>query len=816
MVKICSENVTPESHDTRIDESYGFTLSNFQRHAIEAIHTGNHVLITAHTGSGKTLPAEYAIEYFSKKGKKVIYTSPIKALSNQKFHEFTQKYPDISFGILTGDIKFNPEADVLIMTTEILRNQIFHSAFNKNESKTMLSFDIDIEQDLGCVIFDEVHYINDKDRGKIWEETILHLPKTVQMVMLSATIDKPEKFAEWIETRNDDKCVYLASTFHRVVPLYHHGYITLHESYTNKIKDAKLRNSFIQCSGSPKLLVKNGKFDEVEYHRIQQINMYVKKQNIHIKRSFVLGSLVLHLFNNNLLPGIIFIFSRTQVERAASEINFSLFEKDSKLPSVVEHECEMIIRRLPNYKEYIELPEYRTLVKLLQKGIAFHHAGMLPVFREMVELLFAKNYIKLLVATETFAVGINMPTKSVVFTSLKKFDGTNTRPLLPHEYTQMAGRAGRRGIDTEGHVIHCNNLFDDISPAEYKNILCGSPQKIVSKFNISYNLILHLVVNNFSDCDALNEFTKKSLMKTEIEKHVNELTVEITELEKTLADKETGVETLRTPYDICYEYIHLTKDHLPNKERKKAARRISSIEEEYRFLKGDIDTIAQINAIKEEISSKKESLICVEEYISNQVSIIMEILEKRGFIQYVDDSHIITTKGILSTHIQEIPGHIFSEIIIKHNFFADHNADIIAGIFSCFTNITVTEACRNVTHECNSIIKDLDNITNEYYDIENSNKIDISENYAFHTSIVNEVIEWCHAESQSECMQIINSLCVNKSIVLGDFIKAILKINNIASELLKLNELPASLQHKLTSIRKMTQKYVVTNQSLYI
>ena len=816
MVKICSENVTPESHDTRIDESYGFTLSNFQRHAIEAIHTGNHVLITAHTGSGKTLPAEYAIEYFSKIGKKVIYTSPIKALSNQKFHEFTQKYPDISFGILTGDIKFNPEADVLIMTTEILRNQIFHSAFNKNESKTMLSFDIDIEQDLGCVIFDEVHYINDKDRGKIWEETILHLPKTVQMVMLSATIDKPEKFAEWIETRNDNKCVYLAPTSHRVVPLYHHGYITLHESYTNKIKDAKLRNSFIKCAGSPKLLVKNGKFDEIEYHHIQQINTYVKKQNIHIKRSFVLGSLVLHLSNNNLLPGIIFIFSRAQVERAASEINFSLFEKDSKLPSVIEHECEMIIRRLPNYKEYIELPEYRTLVKLLQKGIAFHHAGMLPVFREMVELLFAKNYIKLLVATETFAVGINMPTKSVVFTSLRKFDGTNTRPLLPHEYTQMAGRAGRRGIDTEGHVIHCNNLFDDISPSEYRNILCGSPQKIVSKFNISYNLILHLVVNNFSDCNSLNEFTKKSLMKTEIEKHVNELTVEIKELEKILATKEIGIETLRTPYDICYEYIHLTKDHLPNKERKKAGRRISSIEEEYRFLKGDIDTITQINAIKEEISSKKESLICVEEYISNQVSIILEILEKRGFIQYVDGSHIITTKGMLSTHIQEIPGHIFSELIIKHNFFADHNADIIAGIFSCFTNITVTDACRNVTHECNSIIKDLDNITNEYYDIENSNKIDISENYAFHTSIVNEVIDWCHAESQTECMQIINGLSMNKSIVLGDFIKAILKINNIASELLKLNELPTSLQHKLTSIRKMTQKYVVTNQSLYI
>ena len=205
MVRICSEHVAPESHDIDIDKSYGFSLSNFQKHAIEAIHTGNHVLITAHTGSGKTLPAEYAIRYFVAKGKKVIYTSPIKALSNQKYHEFTAKYPDISFGILTGDIKFNPEADVLIMTTEILRNQIFHSAFNKHETQTSLSFEMDIDNELGCVVFDEVHYINDEERGKIWEETILHLPKSVQMVMLSATIDKAEKFAEWVETREDDK-----------------------------------------------------------------------------------------------------------------------------------------------------------------------------------------------------------------------------------------------------------------------------------------------------------------------------------------------------------------------------------------------------------------------------------------------------------------------------------------------------------------------------------------------------------------------------------------------------------------------------------
>ena len=177
-------------------EDFGFELSNFQKISIKTINEGNHVLVTAHTGSGKTLPAEYAIKYFNSMGKKVIYTAPIKALSNQKYYEFSQKFPNISFGILTGDVKFNPEADVLIMTTEILRNTLYLKRLNDTKN---LDFEMDIETELGCVVFDEVHYINDADRGKVWEETIMLLPSHIQMVMLSATIDKPERFAMWVE-----------------------------------------------------------------------------------------------------------------------------------------------------------------------------------------------------------------------------------------------------------------------------------------------------------------------------------------------------------------------------------------------------------------------------------------------------------------------------------------------------------------------------------------------------------------------------------------------------------------------------------------
>ena len=227
MVILCDNPYTNSKYDHYF-ELYPYALSDFQKYAIEAIVEEQHVLVTAHTGSGKTLPAEFAIKHFTNKGKKVIYTSPIKALSNQKFYEFTQKYPEISFGLITGDIKTNPNADVLIMTTEILMNYLF-SVGPETDTQT-LQFQIDIQQELACVVFDEVHYINDADRGQTWEQTILMLPEHIQLVMLSATIDNPSGFAKWIENRGTKKTVYLASTEHRVVPLTHYAYFTTTET----------------------------------------------------------------------------------------------------------------------------------------------------------------------------------------------------------------------------------------------------------------------------------------------------------------------------------------------------------------------------------------------------------------------------------------------------------------------------------------------------------------------------------------------------------------------------------------------------------
>ena len=452
MVKECKIPYTSSVYD-EIFEEYTFELDHFQKYSIHAIMEEKHSLVTAHTGSGKTLPAEYAIDYFCRKrSRKVIYTSPIKSLSNQKFYEFTKKFPSITFGICTGDIKYNTDADCIIMTTEILRNYLIHP-----KETNLVDFEMDIDNELSCIIFDEVHYINDSSRGHIWEECIMLLPYHIQLVMLSATIANTVSFANWIEciTQRD---VWISGSTHRVVPLKHYGYI---QSF--KIKNDKKSEKIREKIHGKLIPLKN---NETEYNQknmsyIESVKYAMDQEHIKINASFVLNEVVSFLKQTNKLPAICFIFSRRKVETYAHYIQINLFtDEEAKKASLVEKECFHIISsRLQNYNEYIRSKEYQNMLSLLKKGIAIHHSGIVPILKEMVELLFERGYIKLLFATETFSVGINMPTKTVLFTSLYKFDGTNERPLLPHEYTQMAGRAGRRGLDTIGHVIHLNNMF---------------------------------------------------------------------------------------------------------------------------------------------------------------------------------------------------------------------------------------------------------------------------------------------------------------------------------------------------------------------
>tara|TARA_B110000879_G_C11180319_1_gene517953 strand:- start:3306 stop:5813 length:2508 start_codon:yes stop_codon:yes gene_type:complete len=835
MVVICDKPYPSNSKYESYFELYPYSLSDFQKYAIESIIEGNHILITAHTGSGKTLPAEFAIQQFVKTGKKVIYTSPIKALSNQKYYEFTQKYPDISFGLFTGDIKTNPNADVLIMTTEILMNYLFTSINNENlpstEESTILQFQIDIQNELACVVFDEIHYINDVERGQVWEKTILMLPRHVQMVMLSATIDNPAGFAEWCErgeAENGGKSVYLASTNHRVVPLTHYGYLTTTETIYKTIRDKVIQKEIRDTTNKLILLQdEHGKFHENGHKQIIKMNKYFTDNSVFMKRKHVLNQLSLFLRDRDMLPAIAFVFSRKNVEACANDITVPLLDDDSKISYTVRHECEQIIRKLPNYNEYLHLPEYQNLVSLLEKGVGIHHSGMIPVLREIVELMISKKYIKLLFATESFAIGLDCPIKTAIFTSVTKFDGRGERFLMPHEYTQMAGRAGRRGIDTIGHVVHCNNLFTPPSMGEYPSIMGGVPQKLVSKFCISYSLILNLLKNG--QTKDFHLFSQKSMIQAEIDKSVQNFELSIQTTLQQITEKELFVKNARTPHDICNKFLELTqlRNNSNNKKRKNADRELFQLTDQYRYIKDDVKRVIDLNSLQELLETDKSSLQHTNDFIVKQTQTVCNALNEYGFIHINHDTNEneLTELGVIASNIAEIHSLVLSTFLDKWNYFQEFTPIQIVGLFSCFTNVKVSDDIRTsipVTDDYLLLtsIKNIDNLYKEYESYEYDHEMNTGINYenALQFDIIDITMKWCSCETIEECKILIQTDLYEKSISVGDFTKAILKIATIVREWMSVFEIIGNIEalHKFNQIENLLLKYITTSQSLYV
>jgi superfamily II RNA helicase len=861
MVFICDKPF-PSEEKTYDNVFSPIILSDFQKWAIKALTEGNDVLITAHTGSGKTLPAEYLIRLYTnniaqsvqQKKKKIIYASPIKALSNQKLYEFRRKYPEISFGILTGDIKDNPEADVLIMTTEILRNTLFlkkqhgdrsvstttpSPPIQAQDKKSQLLFEMDFDTELAGVIFDEVHYINDADRGSVWEQAIMMLPKHVQILMLSATINEPVGFASWVESRGVP--CYLIPTNHRVVPLTHYMWVSTHLSTSKAFKGSPYEHKLQQLANKPVVIKKSDEtFVEENYHKVYDLLHFMKKNHVFVKRSFVLNELVRYLKTNDMLPAICFVFSRKQVEQCAREITTNLYdEHEQHKTSVIAAECKNILMsKLPNYREYMNLPEYTEMIALLEKGIAIHHAGIMSVLREMVELLFEKGFIKLLFATETFAVGINMPTKTAIFTGLTKFNGTEHRPLYSHEYTQMAGRAGRRGLDKVGHVIHCNNVFELESASQYRNMLCGPAQTITSKLKVSFGLVLSIVNSN----GDIHSYLNKTLLNRDVLKDLEVYYKKEKVIDKRIADQEDKLVALKTPQNVLQEYKakSVAVLELTNSARKNMRREMSQMEEKYPSITQDVTLLLELDEIIKERDYNDSYITQTKEYINTTIGMTMDVLEERGFANEVGANEVgsnkvganelgtksdrtLTKKGIIAGHFQEVHPLMFAELLMETNYFKDLSPPEIVGILSCFTNCIGVDD-ENKIHvpeteyeETNRITKQAEEILLSFSDSEAKYELYTGETYDFTYDIQNPVIQWCESEDERDCKLIIQKL-KEKEVFLGDFVKALLKINNIASEIEKCCETIGNMEllEKVSQIPALTLKYVVTNQSLYI
>lgn len=446
---------------------YPFTLDPFQAVSVASIERNESVLVSAHTSAGKTVVAEYAIAQSLRDKQRVIYTSPIKALSNQKYRELQADFGDV--GLMTGDVTINPEASCLVMTTEILRSMLYRGS--------------EIMREVAWVIFDEIHYMRDSERGVVWEETIILLPDNVHYVFLSATIPNAMQFAEWICKTHNQPCHVVYTNF-RPTPLQHYLFPAGGEGI-HLVVDEKgqfREENFQKAMGS--LGDKMGE-DSASIDAKHKKGKIAKGGRKDVSDIYKIVKMIM-LKNYN--PVIVFSFSKRDCEALALKV--------SKLDFNSSEEADMVAKVFGNAISQLSeadrtLPQIEHILPLLRRGIGIHHSGLLPILKEVIEILFQEGLIKVLFATETFSIGLNMPAKTVVFTNVRKFDGKDFRWISGGEYIQMSGRAGRRGLDDRGIVIMM--LDEAMEPAVAKGMVKGEADRLDSAFHLSYNMILNLL-----------------------------------------------------------------------------------------------------------------------------------------------------------------------------------------------------------------------------------------------------------------------------------------------------------------------------------
>nr|XP_018908568.1 PREDICTED: helicase SKI2W [Bemisia tabaci] len=522
--------------------SFNFELDGFQKQGIVKLEEHANVLIAAHTSAGKTVIAEYAIAMALKHKTKVIYTSPIKALSNQKFRDFKDKFDDV--GLITGDFQMNQLSSVLIMTTEILRSMLF------NSSKVI--------QELEFVIFDEVHYLNDTERGRVWEEVLILLPSSVQIIMLSATISNTFDIANWVG-RTKQKKVFVISTPKRPVPLCHFVYLGVNEQTENEIYLIREGDGVFQKDGYRKALevwkriggpycLTNPKKKPNQSYEKREKGVSPRDKNEKRMWKTLLG----FLKKEKKLPVVIFTLSRVRCDKNAN----SLLSEELTTGEEKKHIQGFFHFSISQLKEEDrKLPQVLKLQELLMSGIGVHHSGIIPILKEVVEILFQKGFVKCLFATETFAIGINMPAKSVVFDSLIKFDGKEKRLLTSAEYIQMAGRAGRRGIDEKGTVIIMAK--DDMQPAiKVERMITGQALQIKSQYVLTYSTILNSlrVTNLFSVENMMQHSFMEFGSQSVNDKHRKELQ-KLENIQVSIPDRVKNL--LFEFYDTALEFLEI-------------------------------------------------------------------------------------------------------------------------------------------------------------------------------------------------------------------------------------------------------------------
>jgi superfamily II RNA helicase len=794
---------------------YTFPLDPFQQHAINAISKDENVLVCAKTGSGKTLVGEYQIYHSLSKGKRVFYTTPIKSLSNQKFYDLKKLFKDASVGIMTGDIKFCPDAQIVIMTTEILRNLLYKKGTTTENIGLTASISMD---NLDAVIFDECHYINDRDRGKIWEETMILLPSTVNLVMLSATLDHPEYFAKWLGELKQ-KPIHLIETTYRIVPLTHnlldreynlvplmdakevynekvyidwlrgqHGIQDERKAFQKKVKDA--RQSGFEGAVDGKVHT---------YSFTHQMNETIKM-----------------LQKKELLPALFFVLSRKQCEAYASKVNGTIL--DSSDTAAVNHIIKFHLHR--HMKELEKVPQYHKIYDLLCRGIAFHHSGVLPLLKEIIEVLFSKGFVKIMFCTETFAVGLNMPTKTVLFAGFKKYDDQTggMRMLRTDEYIQMAGRAGRRGKDDKGIVIYLPDR-EPIEPNEMKGMMKGSKPPIQSRMDFHYDFILKTIQSSEPSRPLkwLN-IMEQSYWFQQRRKQIKALDIDIRNCKKKM-DEISVEEPFFTGCDMRFELEQKIKQTV-NAERKVFQRQLDILKNKHVGPKWLIawtnyNLVKTLNKQFEDLTNDMNILESHQESITPAVRFLKEI----GYLKNDDPLTLknedLTLKGILATEVNEGHQILMTEIYTTELFHPLSGEDIVT-VLGCFMEEKETEDSPSigelyVSKEVRNVLNKIKEISQQYQSLEDIMGYAIQDYWKTGTQMIEPMRRWIEGENAS-------IICQEHGLFEGNFIRSVMKMANMLDEVLAM---ATYCQHteqvdKIMGVRQKIIRDIVISDSLYL
>lgn len=786
----------------------GYEPDRFQKFAIEAIERGENVLVTAKTGSGKTFVGEYQIAKSLKRGGRVFYTTPIKSLSNQKFHDLKKLFPEASVGIMTGDIKFRPDAQIIVMTTEILRNLLFKrgSATEKVGVTSLVSM-----EGLDAVIFDEVHYINDPDRGHVWEETLMLLPPQVKLILLSATLSQPYGFAKWLG-ESKKVPIWLISTLWRAVPLYHyvaagtqlqevydpreqfHGDVysawlrerdaslLAHDKFQQKVKDARRAGWEGPVGGK----VRPKAFEHEMNEMLEELD---RKKN---------------------LPAIFFVFSRAGCERLAGKVAGEFL--DSSDTAAVAHIWDFHLSR---YRETLEKsPQAHQLRALAMRGIAYHHSGLLPFMKEILEILFSKGLVKVLFATETFAVGINMPTKTVVFTAVEKFSDGGMRPLRSSEYIQMAGRAGRRGKDDKGIVIYLPQR-EPVDLATMRAVMTGKAASFESRMGFHYDFVLKMLLSGLSTKQLVENTYWWTLLQAEVARSQRDY-------ETSLAQVVSARESLSdAQLSACADRQAIEQRIVTsqNSKKKAAQRELTAWEAEHceKSWTNIYERFLKVSKLQEEC----QVLHCAYEELSGRVDDVnralpqiesrLKILQEYGFV--TEDGEL-TSRGHLASEIHE--GHPFLMVeLFQRLLLVVPSLPTLLVILSLFLG----EAKEDM--EGNKLPEDLqvdsaarEEILQIYADAEAGLKRDGDAPYwALSTEWVEPVAEWI-----SNPDTILPKLAADFGLFEGNIQRALMKLMGLVEEFRSLCELSGEVAwlRTLEGASELVLRGVVVAESLYL